>query len=148
MASIDFTIRIERSIEDVFRVLTTPELTPLWSESAIEEHVTTPGPVGIGSRRRATVRRLGGGTWENEIEVTDFEPNRRIAVRSVESIVPFASAWSMAAANGGTRVDWRWEIQLRGWMRPFGPFVLGVFGRSFGRDLQRLKAIMESGDLA
>ena len=61
MATIDFTIRIERSVEDVFRVLTTPELTPLWSESAIEEHVTTPGPVGVGSRRRATVRRLGEG---------------------------------------------------------------------------------------
>lgn len=150
MESIDFTITIERSVEDVFRVITTPELSPRWSENAIEEHITTPGPVGIGSRRRATVRRLGGGTWENEIEVTEFEPNRRIAVRSVESFVPFAAAWTVVPAGGdgtGAQVDWHWDVQLQGWMRPLGPLVRALFRRSFGSDLVRLKSMMEAGDL-
>jgi Polyketide cyclase / dehydrase and lipid transport len=89
MATVELTITIDRPVADVYRVLTTPELTPSWSANAIEEHVTTPGPVGVGSRRRATVRRFGGGTTENEIEITELEPERRVAVRSIESLMPF-----------------------------------------------------------
>jgi hypothetical protein len=147
MSRIEFSVTIARPVGDVYRVLTTPELTPRWSTNAIEEHVTTPGPVGIGSRRRATVRRFGGGTTQNEIEVTAIEPERSIAVRSVESPVPFTSSWTFAQVDGGTRVDWRWDFGSSRWMRPFSGLVGAMFARTFRRDLDRLKSLMESGEL-
>lgn len=147
MARVDLHVTIDRPVADVFRVLSTPELTPRWSANAIEEHATTPGPARVGSRRRATVRRIGRGTTENEIEVTEIEHERRIAVRSVEAVVPFTSAWTFTPVGGGTRVDWRWDFEIGGWLRPFDRLVGAVFARAFRPDLDRLKWMMESGDL-
>jgi uncharacterized protein YndB with AHSA1/START domain len=147
MAKVELSVTIERPVADVYHVLTTPELTPRWSSNAIEEHVTTPGPVGIGSRRRATVRRFGGGTTQNEIEVTAIEPGRSIAVRSVEAPVRFTSAWTFTPIGNATRVDWHWDFALDGWMRPLDALVGRLFARAFRPDLQRLKSMMESGEL-
>ena len=93
------------------------------------------------------MRRVGGGTTQNEIEVTDFEPERRIAVRSVEAVVPFTSAWTFTPVDGGTRIDWRWDFDIGGWLRPFDPLVGVVFERAFRPDLERLKSMLEAGDL-
>ena len=90
---------------------------------------------------------MGVGTTENEIEVTEIEHERRIAVRSVEAIVPFTSAWTFTAVDGGTRVDWRWDFEIGGWLRPLDRLVAAAFARAFRRDLDRLKTMMESGDL-
>lgn len=147
VAHVDLSITIDRPVADVYRVLSTPELTPRWSRSAIEEHMSTPGPIGVGSRRRATVRGFGGRTTENEIEVTDVEPERRLAVRSVEAPVPFTSSWTFTAVDAGTRVDWVWDFALPGWLRPFDALLAVMFARSFGPDLARLKSMMESGEL-
>ena len=147
MATVEVSVTIARPVSDVYRVLTTPELTPRWSSNAIEEHMTTPGPVRVGSRRRATVRRPGRGTTENEIEVTAIEPERSMAVRSIEAPVPFTSSWTFTPVGDATRVDWRWDFQLRGWMRPVDVILGPTFGRTFRRDLDRLKSMMETGEL-
>jgi uncharacterized protein YndB with AHSA1/START domain len=147
MATVELSVTIARPVSDVYRVLTTPELTPRWSSNAIEEHMTTPGPVRVGSRRRATVRRPGRGTTENEIEVTAIEPERSMAVRSIEAPVPFTSSWTFTPVGDATRVDWRWDFQLRGWMRPIDIILGPTFGRTFRRDLDRLKSMMETGEL-
>lgn len=141
------SVTIARPVADVYRVLTTPELTPRWSSNAIEEHMTTAGPVRVGSRRRATVRKPGVGTTENEIEVTAIEPERSMAVRSIEAPVPFTSSWTFTPVGDATRVDWRWDFQLRGWMRPIDVVLGPAFARTFRRDLDRLKSMMETGEL-
>jgi uncharacterized protein YndB with AHSA1/START domain len=147
MATVELSVTIRRPLGDVYRVLTTPESTPRWSSNAVEEHTTTEGPIRVGSRRRATVRRLGGGTTQNEIEVTALEPERSIAVRSVEAPVPFSSSWTFTPVDGATRVDWHWDFAMRGWLRPFGGLLTRSFSRTFRRDLDRLKSMMESGEL-
>jgi len=147
MATVELSVTIARPVADVYRVLTTPELTPRWSSNAIEEHVTTPGPLRVGTRRHATIRRFGGGTTENEIEVTELEPERRIAVRSVQAPVPFTSTWSFTPVDGGTRVDWRWDFAMRGWLRLIDPLVGPAFRRTFRRDLDTLSSMMGSGEL-
>jgi len=147
MATVECSVTIARPVVDVYRVLTAPELTPRWSSDAIEEHMTTPGPIAVGTRRRATIRRLGGGTMENEIEVVALEPGRRIAIRSVEAAVPFSSEWAFTPVDGGTRVDWRWHFRVTGWLRPLDPIVGHAFARTFRRDLGVLKALMEAGEL-
>jgi uncharacterized protein YndB with AHSA1/START domain len=147
VATVELTITIYRPVEDVFRVLSDPATTPRWSVNAIEVHVTTAGPVGVGSRRRATVRRFGGGTTQNEIEVTAFEPNRRIALRSIESPVPFNTAYTLTPIGLGTRVDWDWDFELKGGLRLVAPLIRSMFARSFRADLARLKSMMEAGQL-
>jgi len=147
MAHVELSVTIDRPVADVYRVLSTPELTPRWSANAIEEHITTPGPLAVGSRRRATVRGVGGGTNENELEVTEIEPERRLAVRSVEALVPFTSAWTFTPVDGGTRVDWTWDFATSGWLRLFDRILGSLFKRAFRADLLRLKSMMDAGEL-
>ena len=50
MAKAEVSVTIDRPLEDVFAVLTDVEKTATWSAPTVEEHWTTPGPVGVGSR--------------------------------------------------------------------------------------------------
>ncbi len=146
MAVTETTITINRPVDAVFKVLTTPEDTPKWSPSAVEEKLTSPGPVGVGSTRRAVIKS-GGRTMTNETVVTEFEPNRKVTMRSTSATVPFSATWSFSAVPGGTQVDWRWDFRPRGLLRPLGPLVAAIFKRGFVNDLARLKRMMEAGQL-
>ena len=147
MPDLGMTITINRPVDDVFRVLTTPEETPKWSSSAVEEALTSPGPVGIGSTRRAVVRSFGGRTTTNETVVTEFEPNRKVAMRSISAPVPFEAAWSFTDVPGGTRVDWTWSFAFAGAFKVLGPAFGSYFRRSLQKDLDRLKQMMEAGEI-
>ena len=80
---------IRRPVEDAFRVLSNPANAPKWSPHAIEEKLTSPPPVQVGSTRRAVVKTFGRGTAENHAVCTAFEPNRRIAWQTTSAPIPF-----------------------------------------------------------
>jgi uncharacterized membrane protein len=142
----EVSITIKRSIEDVFAVLSNVEDTPKWSSNAVEEKMTSEGPVGVGSTRRAVVRSFGR-TTENEAEVTEFEPNCRIALQGISAALPFRVSMDFERVTAGTRVDWTWEMAPRGFLKLAGPLLTGVFRRQFHKDLNTLKDLMESGAL-
>jgi uncharacterized protein YndB with AHSA1/START domain len=145
MAKAEVTATINRPIEDVFAVLTDPEKTATWSSNAVEEHWTTPGPVAVGSRRRAVTRFLGRRA-ENEAEVTQLEPNRKWTLRSVSG-TPWEVSATFEPVEGGTRVDWIWSFGFGGLLKLLDPLMVGVLRRMSARDLARLKDMMERGAL-
>ena len=71
MANADVGVTIGRPVEDVFAVLTDPTLSPKWAANAISGELLTDGPPRIGSRRRAVVKGMFGGTMESVMEVTE-----------------------------------------------------------------------------
>jgi uncharacterized protein YndB with AHSA1/START domain len=150
MGRADVSITIARPVEDVFAVLTDPTQSPRWSANAIEAELITSGPPGVGSRRRAVAKGPFGGTMENVMEVTELEPNRKVALKLISA--PWGGTgrtwYTFTPVEGGTRVDWTWEIEPAGLWKPFGsrPFM-ALFGRRFQRDLDNLKMMMESGQL-
>jgi uncharacterized protein YndB with AHSA1/START domain len=141
------TVTIERPVEDVFAVLTHLENAATWSR-AIEETLTTPDPMGVGTRRRAVVPTFGGRTAENEMELTEFEPNRRLAMRSISGF-PFEVRISIdfIRLGDGTRLEWLVSFEPGGLMRPAAPLLAAVYKRSFAKDLANLRAMMEAGAL-
>ena len=149
MASANLSVTIARPVEDVFAVLTDPTLTPRWAANAIKGELLTPGPVRVGSRRRAVVKGLLGRTMESVMEVTDLEPNRTLALRLVSASWGGTGRTRYTLASDGhrTRVDWMWELKPGGFLKPFGRPFMAVFADLFQRDLRNLKAMMERGDL-
>lgn len=139
---------INRPVEDVWNVLSDPEKSEIWAREVIEEKLTSPRPVGVGSTRRAVVRGLGGGTMENHAVCTEFEPNRRIAWQTTSSRVPFHVAVDFTPIEGGaTRIDSAWTIQMKGPLRPANPIFGMMLRRLMQRDVANLKALMEGGTL-
>ena len=134
-------------MEDVFRVLSNPENAPKWSLNALEEKLTSPPPVAVGSTRRAVVKSFGGRTAENHAVCTEFEPNRRIAWQTTSAPFPFRVAVDFTPVDGSTQIDSTWTLEWTGIMRALGPVLERYFVRVLRRDVENLARVMESGDL-
>ncbi|MDQ2934529.1 MAG: SRPBCC family protein [Chloroflexota bacterium] len=138
---------IKRPAEEVFGVLSDPENAPKWSLNALEEKLTSPGPVGVGSTRRAVVKTLGGRTAENHAVCTEFEPNRRLVWRSTSAPIPFQVGVDFTPVDGGTRVDSTWAWEPKGLLRLASPILDLMFKRAMQKDVENLRVLMEAGDL-
>ena len=143
------SVAIERPVADVFRVLTDPTLAPQWAANAIEGELLTEGPVGIGSRRRAVVKGPLGRTMESVMEVTEFERDRALALRLISASWGGngRTRYTLVSEGNATRVNWIWELQPGGFLKPFAVPFMAIFKRLFQRDLENLKAMMESHTL-
>lgn len=138
---------INRPVADVFAVLGNPENAPKWALSAIEEKLTSPPPVRVGSTRRAVVRSFGGRTTQNEAICTAFEPDRTLAWKSTSGIVPWSVTVDMTPIGGATRLDSAWTFEFHGPLRLVRPLLELMFRRAMQRDVDNLKVLMEAGRL-
>jgi hypothetical protein len=143
MVAVTMSIRIERAVEDVFAVLTSVELASMWSR-AISEELITPGPLRVGSRRRAVIPGFAGRTSENVMELTELEPDRRLAMRGVSGFpVPVRITIDLEPRGAGTELTWATHLEPKGPLRLLGPLLGGGYKILFSRDLRRLKSMME-----
>ena len=140
------TIEIRRPVEDVFGVLTNVELTGRWYPAKVEEWWTSPPPHGIGSTRRARTWVLGRAI-ENDAVVTAYEPPHLAAMKGVSRSAPFEATLRFEPVNGGTRATVETVFTLSGAMRLIGPLFIPAYERGWERGLERLRAMMESGEL-
>jgi uncharacterized protein YndB with AHSA1/START domain len=144
------SVTIHRPIEEVFAVLTDPTRSPEWSKQSIRGELLTEGPPRVGSRRRTVVKGFAGiGTMESVFEVTEIDPLRAVALRQVSASWGGSGAtrYTFASVDGGTRVDWTWELNGSGLMKLLDGPMVAVTRRTFQSDLENLKALMESGQI-
>jgi uncharacterized protein YndB with AHSA1/START domain len=146
-ASTTMTVTIARPVEDVFAVLSDVEKVARWSSNTIEETLLTPGPLRKGSRRRAVIRGFAGRTMENEAEMIEFEPNRRMVVKVLNAPVPAQIVIEFTPVDGGTRLDWTGIVSPRGILAPTAGLIARFYRLAFEKDLRNLKALMDSGKL-
>jgi len=144
---IEQSIIIDRPPEEVFEFLALRSNDPVWMASVVESDWLEPdAPLGVGRRGRM-VQKIFGRRSKYIDEVTDYQPGRRIAHRTVEGPIQLNTACITEPTSGGTRVTVLAETEK---------FVDGVFGRvanplvaklvrrSFKADLAKLKGILQS----
>lgn len=104
----------------------------------------TDGPIGVGTRFRATVLSRGQ-PLEMTIECTGFDRPRRFASRSVMAGAVADGEVRCEPVPGGTRFVWDWKVSVSGPARFAGPLV-GLIGRRQERMIwTRLKRVLEAG---
>lgn len=147
MSVVELSVTILRPVGDVFAVLTDVGNAARWS-SALEEELITPGPLRVGSRRRAVVPGVAGRTTENEMELTELVPDRRLAMRGVAGFpFPVRILAELEPTDGGALLRWTTWLEPGGLMRLLGPVLAASYRRSFAKDLARLKPMVETGAL-
>jgi uncharacterized protein YndB with AHSA1/START domain len=146
-ASTTMTVTIARPVQDVFAVLSDVGNVAKWSSNTVEETLLTPGPLRVGSRRRAVIRGFAGRTMQNEAEMVEFEPNRRMVVDVLDAPVPARIVIELTPVDGGTRLDWTGIISPRGILAPTAGLIARFYRMAFEKDLRNLKALMERGEL-
>ena len=145
MPVVDESIVIDRGRREVFAFATDPENVPLFNSNMISFEQLTDGPVGKGTRNHGMVR-VAGRTIEWTTEVTEFEQDRRLMSKSIESPVPFGLDITYEDANGGTKVTWHQESETYGGF--FGkladPLVTRMYAKDVRSNLEKMKELVEA----
>ena len=146
-ASTTMRVTIARPVEDVFAVLSDVGNVPKWSSNTIEETLLTPGPLRKGSRRRAIIKGFAGRTMQNEAEMIEFEPNRRMVVKVLDAPFPAQIVIDFTPVDGGTRLDWTGTISPGGILAPTASLMARFYRMAFEKDLRNLQAMMDRREL-
>ena len=100
--------------------------------------------IAVGDRVERVARFLGRRIrYVNE--VVEHEPDRRLAMRSVEGPFPMTVVYEWEDAGAGTRMRIRAGGDASGVFRVAGPLLAFMVRRGVARDLRRLRRALESG---
>ena len=115
------SIVINRPIDEVFTQWADVEKYAEWAAPVVERRKLTTGPIGPGTGFHA-VDQWPGRKAEFEMEITEFEENRRLGARWFK---PMEGRWSsqLTEKSAGTQLDFEIEMQLPLMMRLFSPFL-------------------------
>jgi uncharacterized membrane protein len=143
MAKLEISTVINRPVEVVFAFLSNPENGPKWNSSSGEVTITSGGPVGVGTTYRS-VRTFLGQRIESETEITEYEPNQRLASKAISGPFPMESLVTFEPVEGGTRVTGTLIGEPGGFFKLAEPVLVSRMKQQFEADLAKLKDMMEA----
>lgn len=134
---------IERPVEEVAAYAADPT-NARWYANIRSVDWQTPPPVALGSRLDFVASFLGR-RLAYTYEVTVLDPGRRLVMRTAQGPFPMETtyAWE-AAGEGRTRMTLRNRGEPRGLAGVAKPVLSQAIRRATGKDLARLKALLES----
>lgn len=132
-------------VERVFAFAADFENDPQWRDEVQQMRYTSDPPVGVGTRAVETARILGQ-TLETTTVTTDYEPNRRVAAKSISGPVPIVASRDFEAVPGGTRFTYTLEGDTSGVLlfRLMGPILTRLYQKRIESYLGTLKGILET----
>src|ERR687891_2010786 len=143
-ASVHFenTLTIRRTPHEVFEYLAAFDNVPSWNYAIVETHKTSPGPVGVGATYHQT--RSIPSPAEESFAVTEFEPDRRLAIEG--DLGPFQGTltYELDAVPDGTQLTNRADLEGKGLAKVAAPLLGGRVGDAVATNLQKLKEILET----
>jgi hypothetical protein len=138
------TTVINRPPAEVFSFLADFENVPLWNYAISETRKISGGPVGVGSRYRQT--RTLPARSEETFEVTEFEPDHKLAIRG--PLGPFQAdvSYLLTAAGDGTSVSNTMDLRPTGVSRLVAPLAGSRVRSAVATHLDSLKQLLEKRD--
>ncbi len=103
----------------------------------------TPPPLGVGSRL-AFVAQFFGRRLAYTYEIIEFVSNERLVMRTAEGPFPMETTYTWEPqSEEQTRMTLRNRGEPSGFSRVFAPLMAAAMRRANGKDLARLKALLE-----
>lgn len=135
-------VLVRRPRADVFAFLTDPSNTPKWNDAITSAILVTPGPFGVGTRIRQTRSRPRPGV--EELEVTEFVPDLRLAMRGDLGPVAGTLIYLLESVPDGTRLTNTADLSGRGPLRMLAPLATGRVREAVAANLETLRRLLES----
>ncbi len=140
MARGEMIVAINRPVEEVFAFVADGTKASEWQSEVVAAWQTSIGAVGVGTTYRA-VRTHLRQEIEATIEITEYEPNKKVSFVSTSGSTECVDSYAFQAVGSGTRVTFAFESGSK--VRT-GRFLC----QREASDLSALKAVLEIGDLA
>jgi carbon monoxide dehydrogenase subunit G len=135
---------VERPPADVFALLVDLRRAPEWQPSLQELDVETDGETRVGTSGRE-VRRAGGRRVESRFEVTELEPDRRLAISTSSSAADVDVVFELEPDGAGTRITSTLHVRLKGALRFMERALRGQVEGQTRDDLLRLDELLARG---
>jgi hypothetical protein len=140
MIEFETTVSVARPVSTVFAFLSRFENLPKWNYFVVHVTQTTPGPVGIG-----TIYHQVRKTDEQEFGVTEFEPDRKVAIKTLPGSAPRLEMHFTLQADGSeTLVRDRWKLDT-GKPKVIEMLGAGQIKSAVTQNLLILKELLEAG---
>ncbi len=110
MPTIEESVLITRSPEEVFDFLDTASNLPVWDSSIIGAEKVEAGPNRVGSHWRG-VSKILGRRFEWTTEITEHQPPQQASSRAVEGKLRFTVTNTLQPEAGGTRFTYKVEAE-------------------------------------
>jgi uncharacterized protein YndB with AHSA1/START domain len=139
------TFIVRAAPEVVFDYVTNPSNLRDWQTSKTSVEQLSDGPPGLGTRVRERTKPPGAKEFEQIVEFTEFDRPTRFHVHIVEGPQPIDGTWTFEPQDGGTRVNFVAEGELRGPMRFVAPIIQRLMARQFAGYHRNLRDNLASG---
>jgi uncharacterized protein YndB with AHSA1/START domain len=141
-------VTIRRPASEVFAFLSDGANNKLWRPDVVEVECVTSGPVGVGT----VFRQVHGGgplgrTLRADYEITDFQPDTRLAFRVVAGPARPVGSYRLNEAGGSTTVHFELHWEPTGMKRVLAGPVAKQMPREIA-NLERMKAVLEAREPA
>jgi len=143
MANYEQSVWINRPVEEVFEFTAQPENEPLWNTTLQESEITSEGPLGVGTTVRS-VSRVLGQTAELTSEVTEYQVNRKKAVKSTSGPIPFEATSVFESVDGGTKLTFSIQAEAGGISRLIAPVIIRMGKSQTENSFANLKELLEA----
>jgi hypothetical protein len=140
------SIVIKRPVADVFQFVENPANDSIWRSGVVASDQETTEPSGLGTTG-TEVFRLLGRDFETTWEITEYEPNHKVAYRSTSGTFAYEGVWLYVAVDGGTRISFvlDWTLKDRAWAGRMSDRLLEIVDeKMFASDLRALKKLLEA----
>jgi len=141
MPSAERTITINRPIDEVFAFVADGRNAQRWRSGVLDVDLVS--GAGLGARYSQGVRGPGGRRIAADYEITEFEPNQRVAFRATAGPVRPTGSFTFESMGTGTILTFALDAQLGGLQKLLmGGMVQSTMDAEMGA-LDNLKDLLE-----
>jgi uncharacterized protein YndB with AHSA1/START domain len=143
VVDVQVSTTIRRPRAEVAAYAADPKTAPEWYQNIVASVLRTPTPLAVGSEVDFTARFMGK-TLSYRYRVEEFVPGERLIMSTAQGPFPMRTTYAWADAPDGTLMTLRNEGGPKGIAALADPFMALMVRRTTAKELERLKAILES----
>lgn len=142
MFTVNTSVWIDRSIEDVFDYVADLNRNHEWQADTIRSEYVSDGPIGVGSRA-VTASKVMGREMEADLEVTAYNRPYEMCFATGSGPISFAGCNALEEQDGGTLISITAEIEAAGFFKVAEGVMKGQIQGNVERDMNNLKQVLE-----
>jgi hypothetical protein len=142
--SFETSVRVERTVDEVFDFVSDPLLFPRWN-SAVQAVNSTSGVRGEVGSTYSMRRELPAGQVENDLEVLVRERPTEFVIQTTSGPTPFLYHYRFTSEGAGTVVHLQASVELPGVAGVLGPLGARAVRRGVDANFAALQRTIEEG---